>query len=320
MTRPSSETLANIYYEACVMDVKALKPGNVSLSSPGHGMQGGDFLLSAAVSAAILAKPESTLGERILNAVVATREAVACNTNLGIVLLCAPLLQARLQHPDSDLSAAVEQIIADSTQDDCAALYQAIRVASPGGLGDVDAYDVNDDSPPATILQAMRAAAGHDVIAALYASGFRALFDDYVDYLVRSLRNHNDLEHAVTDLFLYLLANTPDTHIRRKQGRLAAQRVCELAKRARRHYAEAPDGASALHVLIDLDNQLKSEGLNPGTSADLCVAALVIFRLQQQVQPEAGATRIEAWAPKPSVASVTRLSTRHNDEGELKWQ
>lgn len=319
MNRVDSAQLANIYYEACALDVKALKPGNVSLMSPGHGMQGGDFLLSAAVSAPIMAKPGLTLGKRILASIVATRDAVGCNTNLGIVLLVAPLLQARLDHPGQSLREGVRRVLDSTTQSDCEHTYEAIRTALPAGLGEVETHDVHD-RPRVTLVEAMRAAADHDLIAAMYGSNFRGLFDDYADYLALSVRHHNDIEHAVTDLFLYLLAGTLDTHIRRKHGSDAAHYVRDLAKQVRARYAEALDGASALHELIDLDSQLKREGFNPGTSADLCVAALVIFHLQTQVQPKAGATRINAWAPTPSIAKVTRSSTRLNDEGELKWQ
>ncbi len=54
------------------------------------------FISSAEASAQHIADPKPTgLGQRILKAISAThQEAVGCNTNLGIVLLCAPLAQA----------------------------------------------------------------------------------------------------------------------------------------------------------------------------------------------------------------------------------
>ena len=39
-------------------------------------------------------RTDLTVGERILSAVQATQEAVGLNTNLGIILLCAPMIQA----------------------------------------------------------------------------------------------------------------------------------------------------------------------------------------------------------------------------------
>ena len=88
------EAHADAFRAACELDVLAFKPGNVGVDSPGHGMTAQDFLTSAEVAAPHLAKRGLPLGERIYRAVEATRHAVACNTNLGIVLLAAPLIHA----------------------------------------------------------------------------------------------------------------------------------------------------------------------------------------------------------------------------------
>jgi triphosphoribosyl-dephospho-CoA synthase len=57
-----------------------------------------DFRISAQQSAEPITRAANGLGERIYYAVKATREAVGCNTNLGIILLCAPLLLAKLKN------------------------------------------------------------------------------------------------------------------------------------------------------------------------------------------------------------------------------
>jgi triphosphoribosyl-dephospho-CoA synthase len=79
---------------ACQLDVAVRKPGNVSFASPGHGMEAQHFLASAAAAAPPLFAPGRPVGERIEAAIRATRAAAGCNTNLGIVLLCAPLALA----------------------------------------------------------------------------------------------------------------------------------------------------------------------------------------------------------------------------------
>ncbi len=79
------------YEQACRLEIEALKPGNVHLFADGHGMTAEQFLLSARVSAGPLTDPDLPVGRRILEAVRATRQAVGTNTNLGIVLLAAPL-------------------------------------------------------------------------------------------------------------------------------------------------------------------------------------------------------------------------------------
>ena len=90
----SPEQLGELYRQACEVDVQAFKPGNVSVYADGHDMTVADFRTSAKVSAEPLCNPDYSLGEKIYYAVKATREAVGCNTNLGIILLCAPLIQA----------------------------------------------------------------------------------------------------------------------------------------------------------------------------------------------------------------------------------
>ncbi|MGE3771807.1 MAG: triphosphoribosyl-dephospho-CoA synthase, partial [Gammaproteobacteria bacterium] len=86
--------VAACYRAACRYDVLAAKPGNVSVDSPGHGMQARDFLLSARASAPPLCAGARGVGEAVREAIAATWAAVGCNTNLGIVLLAAPLAQA----------------------------------------------------------------------------------------------------------------------------------------------------------------------------------------------------------------------------------
>ena len=53
-----------------------------------------DFRRSAEVAAEPIARLRASVGARILGAIEATRAAVGQNTNLGIVLLCAPLARA----------------------------------------------------------------------------------------------------------------------------------------------------------------------------------------------------------------------------------
>ena len=75
-------------------EVEAFKPGNVSAYVEGHDMTVKDFIVSAEVSAPLLCQSEAGLGPRVLDSVMATRSAVGCNTNLGMLLLFAPLIMA----------------------------------------------------------------------------------------------------------------------------------------------------------------------------------------------------------------------------------
>ena len=73
----------------------ALKPGNVHDFAEGHGGSVDDFEASAHVSAPALTRCGASVGERVLGAIEAIFDVhVGWNTNLGIVLLCAPLAAA----------------------------------------------------------------------------------------------------------------------------------------------------------------------------------------------------------------------------------
>jgi triphosphoribosyl-dephospho-CoA synthase len=86
-----SASVQRAFVDACLLDVLALKPGNVGVHGAGHGMQALDFLRSARAAAPAIAAEKASVGERIHAAIAATRAAAGVNTNLGIVLLAAPL-------------------------------------------------------------------------------------------------------------------------------------------------------------------------------------------------------------------------------------
>src|SRR5207302_10233942 len=126
---------------ACERELRALKPGNVHDRAAGHGMTAADFRASARAASGPLCRAGSPVGERIHGAIAATRAAVGCNTNLGIVLLAAPLLRAAEGARPSRLQEALRRTLAMLTVADAAAAYAAIRIAAPGGLGQTEMED-----------------------------------------------------------------------------------------------------------------------------------------------------------------------------------
>src|SRR5262245_46134541 len=146
-----AEQIAQAFVAACRDELQALKPGNVHVFADGHGMTAGDFVRSAEAAAGPLAQPGAKVGARILGAVQATRAAVASNTNLGIILLCAPLAAAAEQSSDlcpSALRTAVAGVLEALDVEDAALAFRAITLASPGGLGAAARHDVR---APATV-------------------------------------------------------------------------------------------------------------------------------------------------------------------------
>ena len=302
----SPSTLHAIYIEACALDVKAFKPGNVSERHPGHGMQAGDFLASAEASANAMTDADIGLGERIYQSIIATHAAVGINTNLGVVLLCAPLIQAVLDAESSHLRAAVRRVLDATTLTDADYVFRAICIASPGGLGRRKTADVREPAQH-NLRDSMALAADSDLIAAQYATGFNALFDVAVPHLVQALGRWGDACNAVTDLYLHLLTQFEDSHIVRKQGISVAREVRALARSTHLEFLRANNEAVALKRLDDVDALLKTKGINPGTTADFCVASLLVHRLLEQPAYSAGKYRSHLRMPTPSKADVPHL-------------
>ena len=278
------------YLDACELDVAVGKPGNVSRLSAGHGMQAELFSASARASVGPIFQPGARVGDRIEAAVAATAQAAGCNTNLGILLLCAPVARAVELHPGSadpvTLRAAIAGVLDDLDVGDARAAYRAIAQARPGGLGAAPAEDVHD-TPSLDLRAAMALAADRDRIARQYRDGYIDLFEldlaslaaDLCDYSADARRSASTtVVAAVQRVYLEFLASRPDSHIVRKHGAALAHSVMRSAQpwRARALAGEHLDADPAFAAW---DLELKANGLNPGTSADFTVAALFIAGL-----------------------------------------
>jgi len=273
-----AEQIPAAFEWACLVELDAPKPGNVHVFSAGHRMSAEQFVRSAAVAANPLSAPAARIGVRILGAVEATFAAVGANTNLGIILLCAPLAAAA-EAASFDLRAALVEILHDLDKDDAALAFRAIVRAAPAGLGHSPRHDVFE---PATVslLQAMIEAADRDRIARQYATDFADVFEIGLPSLEAAMRRRCDVKWATLETYLGFLSAFPDTHVSRKLGIRTAAEVMQKASKFRALLRNASDPEQLLPELLDWDTALKSDGVNPGTSADLTVATLFAHRLR----------------------------------------
>jgi triphosphoribosyl-dephospho-CoA synthase len=261
-------SIAGAFVEACIEELAALKPGNVHVHAAGHRMTVADFVRSSEVSGPLLCRVGAPLGWRIREAVVATRAAVGQNTNLGILLLCGPLAVA------AERGLAVGAVIAASDLDDAGMVFEAIRIAGPGGLGSADRHDVHRPAT-VTLAVAMAAAADRDSVARQWVNGFAdVLGAGMAEYEAARVR-WIDPSRAALAAYLWFLAAFPDSHVRRKHGLAVAEVVRQKAGEVRR----ALDLPAMLPRLLAWDAELKGQGINPGTSADLTVATAFAWRL-----------------------------------------
>jgi triphosphoribosyl-dephospho-CoA synthase len=277
----SKQQLVDLYQQACEIELQAFKPGNVSVYADGHDMTVADFRTSAEVSAEPLCNPAYRLGEKIYHAVQATREAVGCNTNLGIILLCAPIIQAASQiEAGKSLRQAIKDVLATTTIADADWAFKAIVLASPGGLGESDEQDVHQ-SPTVTLTQAMQMAADKDRIALQYISGYKDIFDYGVFRYNARLSQWRDLNWAAMFVYADFLCQYPDSHIERKHGNKYTEWVAVRMRQFLEEFGGATDPRQAMQTLSCLDTEFKSNGVNPGTTADMTVATILSVLIEE---------------------------------------
>lgn len=263
-------------------EVDALKPGNVHRFAGGHGMRYEDFVTSAELSTPLLCEPGTGVGRRVLNAVVATRRAVGTNTNLGMLLLFAPLLAAEEGRAGTDsLHESVISVLAALHKSDADEVFEAIRTAAPGGLGHAPRYDVH--FPPDCSLQAaMAAAADRDLVARQYHDGFAEIFADGLGALREFGRRWHEPEWATVGCYLRFLSRFPDSHVLRKHGTEVAERIRKRAESVLGQFEKKKNPGSAVGMLLEYDRELKDARVNPGTSADLTAASLLVYQLEAE--------------------------------------
>lgn len=261
------------YRSACMAELSAIKPGNVHMFADGHGMVVQDFVKSADASSQVIANPNLSVGERILSAVKATWDAVGCNTNLGIVLLAAPLIQAAYSK-DGFSENILKHVLNNLTIDDAVKAYEAISLAKPAGLGEVQDHDVHQ-VPDVTLLKGMQSAADRDLIAQQYANGYQEIFNLGLPTYQHYLEKWERPAWAVTATYLAFLAEFEDSHIAKKYGNEMAQVVKQEAKNHFQNFTSQENPKLSQATLLAWDIDLKSRGINPGTTADLTVTTIL---------------------------------------------
>jgi triphosphoribosyl-dephospho-CoA synthase len=276
--QPGPGTLARL---ACILEASAPKAGNVSPGRPFADASHDDFVRSAEAIAPVLDRAAGRpVGETILDAVRATRAASGKNTNLGIVLLLAPLASVpgivdAASIGRDEVRRRLRAVLAGLTRRDAELAYEAIRLASPGGLGSADEHDVAGE-PGGTLLEMMAIASGRDLVALQYSNGYAEVFEEALPAIESALRAGRSTEEATVLCHLDLIARHGDSLIARKLGK----EISEEASRRARSVLDSgwPAGAGSAAALDALDAWLRADGnrRNPGAAADLTAAALFL--------------------------------------------
>ena len=276
--------IATLAQLSCLLEVSAPKPGNVSPGMRFRDMSYEDFLVSAlAIGPAIGEAGQVPLGITVERALAATREVTRANTNLGLVLLLAPLAAASILTAGT-LRERVQRVLRATTIDDARLVYNAIRSSNPGGMGKVSDEDLGEQ-PKVTLLKAMELAKEWDSVAREYATDFAITFDHGVPALRAARQAGLGWLDAVTEAGLRLLSEVPDTLIARKAGKEVAIQISARARGVLE--AGGVRSQAGRKALAEFDASLRNpqNSRNPGTTADLIAAATFVTLLEDGWNP-----------------------------------
>jgi triphosphoribosyl-dephospho-CoA synthase len=291
---------------AILLEVSADKPGNVNLVVGFEGTNHMHFLASAVAAAPhfrlaaergmAAAEGEIALKDvgvgRIIRDCVADISAWQSggNTLLGTIILFTPLAIAAGMTKDEKgvfnlhvLRQDLKKVVEATTPEDAVAVYEAVGIAKPSGLGKAPDLDVKDPGSVKRIIeerislyQVFKIAASYDMVCSEWVNNYPVTFEYAYPLLVQNLKEDEDLNMAIIHTFLAVLAKHPDTFIARKVG---LKRACVVSAAAEEVLKIGGlRTAAGRERLREFDAMLRRESnlLNPGTTADIIAAALAL--------------------------------------------
>ena len=185
-------------------------------------------------------------------------------------MLAGPIVQALAIYPQLDLKNGLQQVLQQTTIADACCVYEGIRLVSPAGMGQREDHDVSE-APQIDLLQAMRLASTHDMVARQYVDGYEIIFSQVLPLYRELIARWERPAWALTAVYLYWLSTFPDSHIARKYGAETAASVQQASKVHYKALLAMENPKHSLPELLAWDQALKQQKLNPGTSADLTV-------------------------------------------------
>ena len=147
--------IATAIRTACIWEATSRKVGNVHRYADFAETTYLGFVLSAGEISDRLAgvfssevqmrKATGRIGAIISEATWATSQVALSNTNLGMILLLAPLAGVWVEPGSGYRRRDLELVLSKLSVEDTRRVYEAIRLARPGGLGEVPDQDVKDE-------------------------------------------------------------------------------------------------------------------------------------------------------------------------------
>jgi triphosphoribosyl-dephospho-CoA synthase len=278
---------------AMILEVCATpKPGNVDRD---HNYPDTHFehFLASAVSVYPILKKASTdnknIGKYIHDAALESAKwQSGGNTHFGAFILLIPLVMAagklRTQMNGGpgifpELEQSVMELVKDTSADDSVELYRAfskagVRINNVDDLDLADPASINEIRARGTTLyRLMDISSSYDMIAREWTSGYQLTFK-CANSILEKYRSMS-INDALVRTFLEILARNPDTFI---QTKFDLERAKDVSGRARDIVERINNSGFEITKpdIEQFDEQLLSEGINPGSTADIIIAGLFV--------------------------------------------
>lgn len=209
------------------------------------------------------------------------------NVILGHILVLGPLIATAticlLQKKThrSGFRRVLIELINEATVQDTVKLYKAINMCTPGGLGTVSRYDLNDKNSikqiqedKITLKKIFELSQEYDLLSREYSTGFEIILLEGLPFYFKTFNKTHDVNTSTVHTFLHLLVNHHDTLIIRKSGKEKAQAVSEQAADVLKSGGLLTQEGKKKIRDMDLRLQKEQGKLNPGTIADLLAGVL----------------------------------------------
>ena len=210
------------------------------------------------------------------------------NTNLGIVLLLTPLAAAagitlakEGKIEMKKLRANLSSVLKSTTPEDALNVYDAILIANPGGLGGMDELDVKNNASKKKIkeerislYEIMNLSSEWDNISREWVTDMQITFEFGYPLVKKLYGRTKNMNTTTVQSFLELLSKYPDTFVQRIHGKKIAERVSEKARAIIKEGGMLTSKGGAL--ITKFDEELRENGINPGTTADLTASSLML--------------------------------------------
>ncbi|MBN2154453.1 MAG: triphosphoribosyl-dephospho-CoA synthase [Candidatus Lokiarchaeota archaeon] len=243
------------------------------------------------------------------------------NVLLGHYLLNIPLFMGAfycMKHEildESQFWKYIHEIFNKSSSHDTIVLFNAIRLAQPGGMGTRKKYDLYNQNVESelikddiNLLKIFELSKNYDTISEQLVSNYNFARTTIISILIKYQSEYpdmnttfpriclnqilqqdvieisEDLNEYIVRVFLHILSQRIDTLIARKTSVSQAEQVSKKAKKIVDQFSRvARDDWFGLVLQFDSELQRFNGKLNPGTTADLLACSLFIYLIKQQL-------------------------------------